>query len=157
MPGIDETGRPSTVRAGNSAMTLIIGCLRRLCVECADTLVPYMQSNTRSVSLIALESIALSILLIPPGRVRSTDFVDLFVEFMNQVHGFRTFGPNLESNIVRECRAEIRIVVNQIFTIPPGMVPVVARETLVLILPIISDSDTRNELFDSWLLFLSST
>ena len=101
------------------------------------------------MSLLALENIVLSILLISPGRARATAFVDVFIEFMDQLHGFRTFGPDFEPLIVRTCRAEIRIVVNQIFTMPQGTVPVVARETLALILLAISDSNIRNELFNS--------
>ena len=151
MPGIDEGGRPSTVPTGNPAMTRVIACLRRICVDCADILVPDTQSDTRSVSLLALENIVLPILLIPPVRARATAFVDVFIEFMDQVHGFRTFGPDFEPHIVRTCCTEIRIVVSQIFTMPQGTVPVVARETLALFLLAISDSHIRSELFDSWL------
>ena len=129
-------------------MTRVVECLRRIGVDCADTLVPDTRSDTGSVSLLALGNIVRSILLIPPGRARATAFVDVFIEFMDQLHGFRTFGPDFEPLIVRTCRAEIRIVVNQIFTMPQGTVPVVARETLALILLAISDSDIRNELFD---------
>ena len=148
MPGIDDGGR-TTIPAVNTAMTRVIACLRRICVDCADILVPDTQSKTCSVSLLALENIASSIHLITPRRARSIAFVDVFIEFMDQVHGSRTFGPDLEPLIVRTCRAEIRIVVNQIFTMPQETVPVVARETLALILLAISDINIRNKLFDS--------
>ena len=68
---------------------------------------------------------------------------------MDQVHGFRTFEADFETSIVRTCLSEIRIVVNQIFNMPQGTVPKVARKTLALILLLISDGNTRNELFDS--------
>ena len=130
-------------------MTRVIACLRRIGVDCADILVPDTRSNTRSVSLLALENIVLSILLISPGRARATAFADVFVEFMDQVHGFRTFGHDFEPLIVRTCRAEIRIAVNQISTVPQGTVPVVAHETLALMFLAIPDSNIRNQLFDS--------
>ena len=118
MPVIDEGGKPSAVPIVNPAMTRVIACLRRIGVDYADILVPDTRSDTRSVSLFALVNIVLSILLISPGRARATAFVDVFVEFMDQVHGFRTFIPDFEPLIVRTCRAEIRIAVNQIFTMP---------------------------------------
>ena len=149
MPGIDEGGRPSTVTSENTVMTRSIACLRRICEDYADILVPDTQSDTRSVSLLAIENIVLSILLTPRRRARSTAFVDAFIEFMDQVHVFQTFVPDFEPFIVRTCRAEMRIVVNQIFTMPQGTVPVVAPETLVLIPLPISDSNIRNELIDS--------
>ena len=149
MPGIDESGRPPTLAAGNPAMTRVIACLRRIGEDCPDFLVPDARSDTRSVSLHALENIVLSILLISPRRARATAFIDVFVEFMDQVHDFRTFGPDIEPLIVRTCRAEIRIVVYQIFIMPQGTVPVVTRETLALILLAISDSNMRNQLFYS--------
>ena len=149
MPGVDEGGRPSTVPIRNPAMTRVIACLRRIGVDCADILVPDTRSDTRSVSLLALENVVLSILLISPRRARATAFVDVFVEFMDQVHGFRTFGPDFEPLIARTCRAEIRIVVNQVFNTPQGTVPVVACETLALILLAISDSNILNEFFNS--------
>ena len=110
MPGIDKGGRPSTLTAGNPVMTLVIACLRRIGVDFADILVPDTRSDTRSVSLLAPENIALSILKISSGRARATAFVDVFIEFIDQVHGFRTFGPDFEPLIVRTCRAEICIV-----------------------------------------------
>ena len=125
-------------------MTRVIACIRRICVGSADILVPDTQSNTRSVSLLAFEKTVSPILLIPPGRAQSTAFADVFIEFMDQVHVFRTFGPKLEPYTVRTCGAKIRIVVNQIFTKPQGSVPVVARETLALILLAISDSNIRS-------------
>ena len=118
-------------------------------MDCADILVLNMQSDTHSVSLLAIENILLFILLIPPERAHATAFVNIFIEFINRFHGFRTFGPNLEPFIVRKFHSEICLVVNQIFTVPQRKVPVVARESLVLILLTISDSDTRNEFFDS--------
>ena len=83
MPSIDEGGRPSTVLAGNPVMTRVIACLRRIGVECADILVPDTRPDTSSVSLLALENIVQSILLISPWRARATAFVDVFVEFMD--------------------------------------------------------------------------
>ena len=148
MPGIDEGGRPSTVTARNPAMTRVIACLRRIGVDCADILVPDTRSDTRSVSLLSLENIVLPILLISPGRACATAFVNVFIKFMGQFHGFRTSRPDSEPLIVRTCRAEIRIVVNWIFTMSQGTVPVVARETSALILLAVSDSDIRNELFN---------
>ena len=68
---------------------------------------------------------------------------------MDQFHGLRTFGLDFKPLIVRTYRAEIRIVVNQIFLMPQGTVPVVTRETLVLILHAISNGNIRDELFDS--------
>ena len=130
-------------------MTRVIACPRCICVGCADILVSDTQSNTRSVSLLALENIVLYILHIDPRRAHATAFVDLFIEFIDQVHGFRTFGPELEIHTVRTCRAEIRIVVNQVFSMSQGTAPVVSRETLGIILLAISDRDIRNELFDS--------
>ena len=94
MLGIDEIGRPSTVPAGNPAMTRVIACLRSFCVDCAYILVPSMQSDTRKVSLLAIENILLTILLIPPVRARATTFVDVFVEFMNQFHCFQCSNLN---------------------------------------------------------------
>ena len=155
MPGIDEGGRPSRVTAGNPEMSRVFACLRRICVDFADILVPDMQSGSRPVSLLALENIVLSILLIYQRWAHATAFVDMFVDYMNQAHDFRRFGPNLEPFIVWICRAEIRLVVNKIFTMLQGTFLLVSRETLVLIFLSISDSDIRNELFDSWLLFLS--
>ena len=79
MTGIDEVGRPSTAPAGNPAMTRVVACLRRIGVDYADILIPDTRSDTLSVSLLALENIVLSILLISPGRARATAFVDVFV------------------------------------------------------------------------------
>ena len=60
----------------------------------------------------------------PLRRARATAFVDTFVEFMNQFHRFQTFGPNLGPYFIRKRCAEIRIVMNQIFAMPQGTVPV---------------------------------
>ena len=83
MPGTGEGGRPSTVPAVNPAMARVIACLRRIYVDCADILVPDIRSDTRSVSLLAIENIVLSILPISSGLARATAFVDVFVEFMD--------------------------------------------------------------------------
>ena len=100
MPGIDEGGRLSAVPSENTAMTRVIACLRRICVDCADILVPDSQLDTSPLSLLALEKILLSILLIATGRARATAFVDVFIQFMDQVHGFRTFWPDFEPFLV---------------------------------------------------------
>lgn len=54
MTRIDEDVRPSTTPAENSAITYVIAFLRRICVRCADIMVPDTQSVTRSVSLLGL-------------------------------------------------------------------------------------------------------
>ena len=84
------------------------------------------------------------------GRAHATAFLDSFIEYMDQVHDLRTFGPDFDPFIVRTCPAEIRIVVNQTFTLPQGTFPVAALETLALIFLAISDNNIRNGLFDSW-------
>ena len=129
MQGIDECGRPSTVPTENTAMTRVIACLRRICVDSTDTLVPDTQSDTHLVSLLALENIVLPIVFIPPVRARATAFVDLLIEFMDQVRGFRTFRPDFKTFIVQTFRSEIDIVVNQIFSVSQGTVPIVPLET----------------------------
>ena len=96
MSGIGKGGRPYTVPIRNPGMTCVIACLRRIGVDCADVLVPDARSDTRSVSLLAPENTVLSILLISPGRARATSFVDVFIEFMNQLDGLRTFRPDFE-------------------------------------------------------------
>ena len=65
-----KCGRPSTVPGGNLAMNRVIACLLRICVDCADILIPDTQSGTCSVSLLALENTVLFIMLISP-RVTS--------------------------------------------------------------------------------------
>ena len=71
MLGIDESGRPSTLHAGNPSIARLIACFRRIGVDCAEFLVPDMRSDTLSVSLLALENTALSVIFISPGRART--------------------------------------------------------------------------------------
>ena len=149
MSGINEDGRSSTILPENATMIHVIACLRRICVCCDDILVPDTRSDTRSVSLLVLENIVLPILLIPLRRARATAFVDVFVKFMDQVHGFRKFGPSLEPYVVRTRLAEIRIVVNQIFNTPHATVPMIACESLAHLLLAILNSNIQNKLFDS--------
>ena len=67
-------------------MTRVIACLRRICVDCADILVPDTKLGTPSVSLLALEDVVLSISIFPSGRARASAFVDVLFEYMDQVH-----------------------------------------------------------------------
>ena len=83
MPGINEGGRPSTLPAEDTAMTRVIPCLRRICVDYANILLPNTQLDALSLSFLDLKNIGLSILLIPPRRYCATAFVDVFIEFMD--------------------------------------------------------------------------
>lgn len=149
MPGINEGGRPSQMSAQHPSIARICSYLRGLGLEFVAGLIVPAEGGDRSLELLAMENIILRVALIRSDQVRASALVDLFLDFLAQVHQVQVVHQGTLTPFIDGARADIMVLVNRVLESgSEASVNAAARETMMVILLAVLNCGVREALFN---------